>query len=291
MTTDLDTLVRALDPAPASLDAAQRARRDQGLEQILATGTPAPAPLRPVDRSGSVERPGSGPRSGSRPPARRRRVRVRLVLLPVAAAAVGVAGVVLPFLDPGQAAFATWTATPTAVAAGDLAVVDPVCRLFREGTLDGRAVDYRLAATERRGDLVGLLHRSEDPDLSSVCVVRQVAGSRWVTSVQTATGGSSGPAYPAAPGGVTEGAIAELGEISVTDGAVGEGVVAVTVRTGELSVEATVRQGRYYAWWPGPALSDVGGPDGPGGPTSLLSYDVTLSDGTVRYDVEPTPPG
>ena len=277
MSPDLDTLVRILDPAPASLDAAQRERRDRTLERILATGTP-PQVLAP-------------PRTAPRPTARRRRLGARLVLLPVAAASVGVAAVALPFFDPGQAAFASWSTVPSAVAAGDLAVVDPVCRVFREDTVDGRTVPYRLAATERRGDLVGLLYRSEDPDLSSVCVAGQAPGSRWVTSVQTGTGGSSGPAYPAAPGGVTEGAIAQFEEISVTDGAVGEGVVGVTVRAGDLEVEATVSEGRYYAWWPGPALSDGGGPDGPGGPTSLIAYDVRLSDGTVRYDVEPTPPG
>jgi hypothetical protein len=136
--------------------------------------------------------------------------------------------------------------------------------------MDGRRIPYRLAATERRGDLVGLLYRSEDPDMSATCVVHQAPGSRWVSGIRASAGGSSGPAYPAAPGGITEGAISELGEISVTDGAVGDGVVGVTIHAA--------------------ALTDAAGPSGEGGPESLLSYDVQLSDGTVRHDVDPTGP-
>jgi hypothetical protein len=226
--------------------------------------------------------------------ASRRRTAVRrLVLLPLTAAAVGAGVIVLPFVDPGQAAYASWTSEPGAVSAADLAIVDPLCRLVRDGrTPEGDPIPYTLAATERRGDLVGLLYRSDDPDMSATCLATLPPGSRWVRDLDAAAGGSSGPALPAPPDGFTDGAISQFEQISVTDGAVGDDVVGVTIHAGDLRVEATIAEGRYYAWWPGPAFTQPAepAPSGEGGPEPLLTYDLHLSDGTVVRDAQPARP-
>jgi hypothetical protein len=76
-----------------------------------------------------------------------------------------------------------------------------------------------------------------------------------------------------------------------TIGAVGEEVAGVTIHAGSLAVEASVQNGRYAAWWPGPAFE--GGPpepSGKGGPEPILTYDLTLTDGTVIRDAQPTLP-
>lgn len=277
MNHDVDSLVRTLDPAPAALTDRQNERAAQLLEQLVAS--PHDAGVAQKSTSWSV------------PVAQRRRSARRLILLPVAAAAVGVAVVVLPFVDPGQSAYASWTAEPTAVSAADLAIIDPICRVVREDrTEDGQRIPYTLASSERRGDLVGLLYRSDDPDLSSTCIVTLPPGSRWVRDLEASTSGSSGPALPAPPGGFTQGGISESRQISVTDGAVGEDVVAVTIHAGDLSVETTITEGRYYAWWPGPAFAHLSddAPSGEGGPEPILTYDLRLADGTVLRDAEPT---
>jgi hypothetical protein len=78
---------------------------------------------------------------------------------------------------------------------------------------------------------------------------------------------------------------------SFTEGAVGRGVVGVTIHAGARTITATVRNGRYAAWWPGRAFSDAAAqPSGEGGPEPLLAYDVRLADGTVKRDVVPAVP-
>ena len=52
-----------------------------------------------------------------------------------------------------------------------------------------------------------------------------------------------------------------------------------------------MQNGRYAAWWPGPALE--GGPrkpSGEGGPELILTYDLTLADGTVIHNAQPSCP-
>jgi hypothetical protein len=78
---------------------------------------------------------------------------------------------------------------------------------------------------------------------------------------------------------------------SITDGAVGEGVTGVTIHAGTFTVSASVQNGRYVAWWPGPAFRDGPvEPSGKGGPELMLTYDLALTDGTVLRNVQPTRP-
>lgn len=76
-------------------------------------------------------------------------------------------------------------------------------------------------------------------------------------------GGSSGPALKAPATGFTQGAISEFHGASITDGAVGTAVTGVTIHAGTLTVNASVQNGRYAAWWPGPAFQS--GPVEPSG--------------------------
>jgi hypothetical protein len=143
----------------------------------------------------------------------------------------------------------------------------------------------------RRGDHVALLYRTDDPDVSGSCVVTIPPGSGRVSDVNSGTGGSSGPAMLAPSTGFTQGTIAQHQAVSITDGAVGERVVGVTIHAGDLTVKTTVRNGRYVAWWPGPAFADGPiQPSGYGGPEPILIYDLTLDDGTVISDAEPARP-
>ena len=75
--------------------------------------------------------------------------------------------------------------------------------------------------------------------------------------------------------------------VSMTAGPVGPGVVGVTLHSHGHAVEATLSNGRYAAWWPGPLFGEFHGPSGEGGPEPEITYDLTYSDGTVARDVTP----
>ena len=64
-------------------------------------------------------------------------------------------------------------------------------------------------------------------------------------------------------------------------------IVAVTIHAGGRTVEASIADGTYAAWWPGTAFdpTTLDAPSGPGGPEPAITYDVTLRDGTVLQDV------
>lgn len=147
---------------------------------------------------------------------------------------------------------------------------------------------------ERRGDFVTLLYHSDTPDISAACVARNPQGTTDVTDVDTSVGGSNGSALTTPPRGYTQGAIAQFGSpqtASITDGAVGQDVQGVTIHAGSRTVTAIVHNGRYVAWWPGPALAKgASQPDGEGGPAPILTYDRTLTDGTTIRSVQPTLP-
>jgi hypothetical protein len=212
-----------------------------------------------------------------------------VVLVLAAALAPAVAAVVADDVGDGDEAYASWSATPASVAAHDLEAAAAACRkdVHRFVDLD----EARVVLAERRGDHVVLLYRTEDPDLSAPCLVRTPAGSADVDDVQIAAGGSTGPALKAPPRGYTEGAISQFGGITITDGAVGDQVAGVTIQAGALTVEASVQNGRYAAWWPGTAFeSGPPGPDGEGDPRPILTYDLTLADGTVIRDARATRP-
>jgi hypothetical protein len=267
MNTSYDSALRSLDAAAGTLDDGHRQRAEALLERILAT----PADAAP-DRA-------------------RGRMRGGLVVwISAVAAAIAIGFVALQGTGESGAAYASWTATPSAVAAHDLDAVVRACRdqlhPYADTGVNPDAIPVALA--ERRGDFVAVLFHQDNPDLSASCVARNPAGSTQVDDIKTGIGGSSGPAWTPPAGRITQGAISEYGgkqPASFTDGAVGTGVVGVTIHAGSQTVTASVKDGRYAAWWPGKVLSD--GPLQPdeAEPQPFITYDVHLADGRVKANV------
>lgn len=108
-------------------------------------------------------------------------------------------------------------------------------------------------------------------------------GSASVDHIDTGVGGGDGPAAAAPPRQFTQDTITQFGGhnlASLVDGAVGADVAAVTIHASGRLVEATTRDGRFAAWWPGEAFADgPSQPSGKGGPQLNLRYDVTLTEG------------
>lgn len=266
-----DGALRSLDAADRELSSGERARAEATLERIVATDPSS------VDGGHRV--------AAGRSPSRR-----RPAVLADAALALAVTATVLPDLHGEDSAHASWTATPASIDPDDLDTAAQSCRERPHGSsIDADRAELVLA--ERRGDYVVLLYRTDNPDMSGACLVRNPRGSDDVDHAGTGVGGSTGPALAAPPSGFTQGAITQFAGVSVTDGAVGDDVTGVTIHAGTMEVQASVRNGRYVAWWPGPAFSAEGDrSDGGNGPELLLTYDLTLADGTVLRDVEPTVP-
>jgi hypothetical protein len=251
MSPPTDSTLRSMDAAVATLTSGEQLRAAATLERIVAT---APSTVT------------------------RQRSRRRLVL-PTAALTLVVGSLVVQGIGGGHAAYASWTATPTAVARHDLDAAAAACRDKLGGR--GSSIDMdraRLVLAERRGEIVAVLYRTDKPDLSGSCLVQLPQGSADAEVVDDGVGGSSGPALTAPARGFTQGAISSSDEASITDGAVGEGVVGVTIHAGRFTVDASVQNGRYAAWWPGSASARD------------LTYDLTLTDGTVIHDAQPTLP-
>ncbi len=274
MNRQTHSALRSLDAARGTLTPGEQERAGATLERIIVT-LPSTGPAHPAD------------------PAPVRRSRRRLVLVPAAALALIVGSVVAQGGSDRNAAYASWTATPATVTDEDLDVATSACGdiLHRDDTIDGDRA--RLVLAERRGDHVALLYRTENPDMSAACLVRNPQGTTDVDSVDFGIGGSTGPALKAPATGFTQGAVFEYdyGASAITDGAVGEAVTGVTIHAGDFTVQATVANGRYAAWWPGPAFpSGPIEPSGRGGPKLDLTYDLTLTDGTVIRNAQPTRP-
>lgn len=85
-----------------------------------------------------------------------------------------------------------------------------------------------------------------------------------------------------------EGQFAIGGQVfSVVSGSVGAGVASVTLRGADDEAVATITNGKYAAWVPGPMFERLDAPSGEGGPEAILFYDLTLDDGTVLRDALP----
>jgi hypothetical protein len=267
----LDATLRSLDVAGTLTAEQQHAAAT--LERIVAT---APA-------AGSTH-------PGATAPVRRSRRRLLLIPAAVAAAALTAAVIVLPGGEGGGRAYASWTPVPSALTAAEVDLVAPACReRLRGGPLDLERA--RLVLAERRGEYVALLYRTDDPDMSGSCLAHNLQGTDDVDDVDAGIGGGSGPALPAPARGFTQGAIADYRDASITDGAAGADVAGVTIHAGDLTVQASVSNGRYVAWWPGSAFEwDRDQPSGEDGARLIITYDLTLTDGTVVHDAQPTLP-
>lgn len=272
--------LRVLDAAErGALSAAQCQRADELLQRIIAT---------PVIEATTARPNAAPPTRLSRP----------VILVAAVAATVIAASIAIPGWGGSGTAYASWTADPTPTASQDLDAVLPACRdqltgyTHFDGGVRLDAANIPVALAERRGNYVAVLFHSDNPDTSASCVVINRAGSGQVADVKTSVGSSSGPSVTPPTGQLTVSSISQFGgdtPASFVDGAVGPGVAGVSINAGGRLVNATVRNGRYAAWWPGTAFTDrPAQSDGRGGPTVDLTYNITLTDGTIRSDVQPS---
>lgn len=277
-----DTLfrtLRTLDAAPRRTpDEASRRRAEARLEQILAanpSGTPAApprvSPLRPTQKTRW------------------------LALSAVAVIAIG-ALVIVPTVTRPDPAYASWTPVPSTLTEAERTIAVTACLQS-----DGGLKSARPLLAERRGEWVGVVIDGEmnaEVPATTSCLMHLPIGSDHAESL---TWGSSGGQGAVPIGGqFTDGSISQFGggglfglwarpTVSFNVGDVGSDVAAVTIVDADgQTVQATVDDGRFVAWWPGRAFGDE--TEGNGGPAPSLTYSLTMRDGTVIDDAEQTLP-
>lgn len=168
-----------------------------------------------------------------------RRRRIRKLPAFGALGATGLAAAVAAIVALGSSAapaFAGWRSTPTTPAPGQLAQAAQAC-----GQNLGNPV-----LTDSRGPYTASIYA--DSTTSALCLsgngVSMSSNSTSTAPVSVATGqiqsGGSGMRDSAG------------NALTVVDGRTGAGVTAVTIKRGDgSSVQATVSNGWYLAWWPG----------------------------------------
>lgn len=203
-------------------------------------------------------------------PASRRRPGVtgRTWTLAGGAAAVAFGAVAVPaFLGGSSSAFASWTPTPAAVAPAEAASQQDEC--LAEGADPGGNVDGAL--TERRGNFTFTLVATDDA--IGNCMVLDPALTKTPGHEQGLT--SWGPANDLPVPAVDETSVqwgatfnSAAGEFTSALGRVGTHVAAVLITSeSEPSIQASVDDGYFAAWWPGNA-------------ETRLTVTTTLADGT-----------
>lgn len=248
------------DHALSSLDAAEPVTADQ-----MRTANAA------LDRIVTTEF------STPRPPRRR-------ALIATAAGVAIVGGTIALWPTAGGTAYASWTPVPTALTESELKVIGPECRdALGGGPLFGPG-DAELVLSERRGEYAMLLYRTIGPDMAGACLAHNAPGSDDVDDVVAGAASATGPGRVVTGDRFTQGAIMDFIDAAVTEGAVGENVAAVTVHAGEFTAEASVRDGRYVVWWPGRAFAPLESGDA----NPIITYDLTLKNGTVLTNAEPS---
>jgi hypothetical protein len=256
----LDEALRALDAA-GPVTSEDRERAAAGLERIVAAPHDAPAPRR------------------------RFRRRVLIAATAVAAAAALGGAVVLPGDLGGGRAYASWTPVPTALTDAEIDLIGAECRDGMDGAFKtvGQA---DLVLAERRGEYAALVYRIDDPRTEGSCLAHNVPGSDDVDDVRWGVSGSDGPAEKAPAGHYMGAALSDFGDASIIEGAAAPDVTALTVHIRGLAVQASLRDGRYVAWWPGSAVEWTSETT----VRELWTVDLTLRDGTVVENAKPWHP-
>lgn len=200
--------------------------------------------------------------------------RTRIVLVAAAALAL----VAVPVVNSRDSAYAGWTAYPAALSTGQGSAVARQCGSWVQGSIT--EAPTRVVLSERRGD-IGLALLTGPNGLLVTCEL-SLGGSG------EPSGGASEDYLTQAPrpdeiisdGG--SGFAEDDGEpiFRVVSGRVGADVTGVVVHTAEQGdVIASVEQGYFTAWWPGP-------PESRSAPRTGLpmdfSFTARLRDGTTR---------
>lgn len=229
---------------------------------------------------------------------RRSTARPRWLVLPAVTVTVAVVGalVIVPAVTRPDPAYASWTSVPTALTEAERTIAVTACL-----DSDGSLTSAEPLLAERRGEWVGVVIAGEAaPGIPAVtdCLMHLPSGSDRADDVIWGSAGGQG----AVPVGTefADGSISQFSDnglfglgarptVSFNVGDVGADVAAVTiVDADDQTVHATVDNGRFVAWWPGRAFGNE--TEGNGGPAPALTYDLTLRDGTVLTDAEPTLP-
>jgi len=231
---DLDTLLRQLDVAiQASPDDATAQRV---LDRVLASERTAPTAL----------------------PTPARRPVGRWVAAGAAVATAACTVVALPVLNGGDAAFATWTASPDELSPDERDAAAEGCRDAQRGGPGrefGAALDSaRVVVGERRGAWTTVV-LAGDAGFQALCVTDSSA------RLFDAMFGSSGVPGVDTPG-PREAVATDLGvgaaddaELSVAAGLVGSEVTSVSYDSATQGrVAATVAAGHFALWFPGDEL-------------------------------------
>lgn len=257
----IDDVLRSLDAAPADLTPEQQSRADALLDSLLTPETSTNVvPLRP-------------------------RRRVARWLVPVAAAsALTVGALAWPWNPSTQRAYADWTAEPTAVTPATLTKVTEGCRQLM-GQWGADASTARVALAEQRGTHVFVALTADDGSTGE-CLVDAADGV-----VRGGTGSGPAPAGTELPPlGPREAEVngpggqgGPEGAFGFTRGRVGSEVVGVMIKAGDKTIEATVGNGEYVAWWP----STMEAISGPG--VTDVDVDLTFADGTTKTDHQSRP--
>ncbi|MGQ2913038.1 hypothetical protein [Aeromicrobium sp.] len=264
---DFDDILRDLDPATAALTEEETRRGSAARERIMTA---------PVSDAAGIEVP------------RRRRQGGRAL---VAAAAAAAAAVAVPMVLGGGSAFASWSAVPEPLTPSASAIASDACRSAMGVNSDG----LQTVMGERRGGWTFVLLQGAGGE--AACLMPQkLIDSDSGASRADGFFGSYDPDPPAAPTPASDaivesesmaGSVSLPGRLSLgtvdgwfvwVRGYVGRDVVAVTVDppVGP-DVEASVKDGRFSAWWP--AGNAEGNDAGSGG---AWAFTVTLADGTVQ---------
>ncbi len=168
-----------------------------------------------------------------------RRRRIRKLPAVGAAGATGVAAAVAAIVTLGSSAapaFAGWRATPSTPAPGQLAQAAHAC-----GQDLGSPV-----LTDSRGPYTASIYA--DSTTSDVCLSGN--GVSMSSSSTTVAPASVAAGQIQLDGGGTRDSAGNA--LTIVDGQTGAGVTAVTIhRSDGDSVQATVANGWYMAWWPG----------------------------------------
>lgn len=179
---------------------------------------------------------------------------------------VGIAGavaVVVSLSASAAPAFAGWQATPTKPVAGQLAQAAQAC---------GQGLGSPVL-TDSRGPYTAAIYASSSAD--DVCLTGNGVSMQSRSSSSTPISVAAGQ-IQFAGGGTRDSAGNDL---TLADGRIGAGVTAVTLELSDgSSVQATVANGWYMAWWPGNVTA--------------TNAEITTASGTstVKYPVAPTLP-
>ena len=280
MTTSDDSrtirVLRALDAADPAFEESVRQRAAATLERILATDPEAPAPT-------------AAPRRKPSP-------RVRRVLLAGGAVAAAAVVVAVPMLTGRDEAFASWSPTPVELTGADRTAAARAC-LALQGTDESELAfdpDSRASVlvAEARGGwqyVVFTVAGLSGTELQGSCLVPD----DLVADPRPGEGGffgSLGPADEEAgsppPRDLAREDSHAIGSVDGqafvhVEGRAGADVVGIEVTTPSgMSVEASIDNGRWAAWWPA-------GDDSMDNPelAEAPAYEVTLRDGTVTDEV------